>query len=116
MGFSKAMHPVDFLKIVRQFDVFQNPTVLNLIAAWLPWFEVVCGVFLLAGVAARGAGLVSIAMLIPFTGLVLRRALAIHAAHGEAFCSIRFDCGCGSGEVNICAKLFQNSQIGRAHV
>lgn len=111
MGMNKALHPEEFLKIIRQYDMVQTPVLLNLIAATLPWFEVLCGLLLVLGVAVRGAALLLVAMLIPFTLLVLRRALAIHAAGDIAFCAIKFDCGCGAGEVFICRKLAENTLL-----
>ena len=105
MGWHKVLDPVAFMKMVRQYDMVQSSLVLNSIAAVLPWFEVFCGLLLLAGIAVRGTALVLIGMLAPFTFAVLHRALAIHAAQAIAFCAIRFDCGCGSGEEYICVKL-----------
>ena len=111
MGLSKALHPVDFLKILREYQMIDNHLLLNLIAASLPWFEVLCGSLLLAGVAVRGSALMSLAMLVPFTFIVLNRALGIQEAKGIPFCSISFDCGCGAGEVIICHKLLENSLL-----
>jgi uncharacterized membrane protein YphA (DoxX/SURF4 family) len=108
MGGVKALHPVDFLKLVRQYDVFHHAAVLNALAAWLPWFEIACGIFLLTGLAVRGAALVSLALLIPFTAAVLHRALALKAALAIPFCLVKFDCGCGAGEEFICRKLVEN--------
>jgi uncharacterized membrane protein YphA (DoxX/SURF4 family) len=107
-GFVKAMHPVEFLKIIRQYEMVSNPFVLNSIASALPWFEVFCGLLLVLGVAVRGTVLMILAMLIPFTLAVLKRALAIHSVQALAFCAIKFDCGCGTGEEYICHKLVQN--------
>ena len=109
MGLSKALHPVDFLKLVRQYELTDVPLLLNLVAAGLPWFEIYCGLLLLLGVAVRGSALLLVAMLVPFTVVVFRRALAIHAAGDIAFCAIKFDCGCGNGEVFICRKIAENS-------
>jgi uncharacterized membrane protein YphA (DoxX/SURF4 family) len=109
MGLSKALHPVEFLKLVRQYDLVHQHVLLNLIAAGLPWFEAFCGLLLLGGVAVRGAALLLVAMLVPFTLAVLRRALLIHGAGHLPFCAIKFDCGCGMGEVFICHKLVENS-------
>src|SRR6266545_4408395 len=67
MGVSKALHPVDFLKIVRQYEMVDNHVALNLIAAALPWFEVFCGLLLVCGIAVRASALLCLAMLIPFT-------------------------------------------------
>ena len=111
MGLQKAMDPVDFLKLIRQYDLVDTPLLLNLIASTLPWFEVFCGALLIAGVAVRGTAAVTLLMQIPFTILVLQRALAIQAATSLPFCAIRFYCGCGAGEVAICFKLLENSLL-----
>jgi uncharacterized membrane protein YphA (DoxX/SURF4 family) len=111
MGLSKALQPVEFLKLVRQYEMVQDPWLLNSIAAALPWFEVFCGLLLVAGVAVRGTALMLVAMLVPFTLVVLRRALAMHAAQAIPFCAVKFDCGCGTGEVLICRKLVENSAL-----
>jgi uncharacterized membrane protein YphA (DoxX/SURF4 family) len=108
MGLNKALHPVEFLKMVRQYDLVQSSLLLNSIAAALPWFEIFCGLLLLAGVAVRGTAVLLIVMLVPFTVLVFRRALAIHSAQAIPFCAVKFDCGCGTGEVFICRKLLEN--------
>lgn len=108
MGLTKALHPELFLKLLRQYDLTNNWLVLNTIAAGLPWFEVFCGLLLIAGVAVRGAALLLLLMLVPFTFVVFRRALAISDLQHIAFCAVRFDCGCGGGEVLICRKVLEN--------
>jgi uncharacterized membrane protein YphA (DoxX/SURF4 family) len=110
-GLSKALQPVEFLKLVHQYNLTDAPVLLNFIAATLPWFEVLCGLLLLGGVAVRGSALVVLLMLVPFTIVVFRRALAIHTAKAIAFCAVKFDCGCGNGEVWICHKLAENSLL-----
>jgi uncharacterized membrane protein YphA (DoxX/SURF4 family) len=109
MGLAKALHPEGFLNLVHQYDMVREHLLLNSIAAVLPWFEVYCGLLLLAGVAVRGTALMLVCMLVPFTLLVLKRALAIAGAKHLAFCAVKFDCGCGMGEVFICHKLVENS-------
>jgi uncharacterized membrane protein YphA (DoxX/SURF4 family) len=111
MGLSKALDPVDFLKLVRQYDFFSHHYLLNLTAACLPWFEVFCGLLLISGLAIRGTSLVIILMLIPFTWLVANRAMDIADLKHLPFCAVRFDCGCGAGEVNICAKIAENTAL-----
>jgi uncharacterized membrane protein YphA (DoxX/SURF4 family) len=111
MGLSKALQPVEFLKLVREYELVQNPLVLNSIAATLPWFEVFCGLLLLAGVAVRGSALMLLLMLVPFTFVVLQRALAMQAELAIPFCAVKFDCGCGAGEVLICRKLVENGML-----
>ena len=111
MGLNKASHPVEFLKLVREYDLTQSAAILNFIAAALPWFEIFTGLLLVAGVGVRGAGLLAFGMLVPFTVAIAQRALAIHEASGTPFCGIRFDCGCGAGEVLICKKLVENAGL-----
>ncbi len=111
MGLNKALHPVEFLKLVDQYQMVNSFYLLNLVAAALPWFEVFCGLLLIAGVAVRGSALILILMLIPFSLLVLKRALAIAAAKGMPLCLVKFDCGCGTGEVFICHKLIENTLL-----
>jgi uncharacterized membrane protein YphA (DoxX/SURF4 family) len=112
MGLHKALpHPEYFLELVRQYDMVTSPFLLNCISAALPWFEVYCGLLLLAGVAVRGSALNLIAMLVPFTLVVLKRALAIAATKGIPLCAVKFDCGCGVGEVFICHKVVENSVL-----
>ncbi len=108
LGLAKALHPVDFLKLAHQYGLTQNALLLNSIAAGLPWFEMFCGLLLLAGVAVRGTALALAAMLVPFTLLVWHRALLLHAAQNIPFCAVKFDCGCGAGEEFICRKLLEN--------
>jgi len=108
LGLNKALHPVEFLKLIRQYELVQSSLMLNSLAAALPWFEVFCGLLLLAGVAVRGTALMLMAMLAPFTVLVFRRALAIHSIQAIPFCLVKFDCGCGNGEVFVCRKLMEN--------
>jgi len=108
MGLSKALDPVDFLKLLRQYDLTQTPLLLNSLAASLPWFEVFCGLLLLLGIAVRGTAMTLIAMLVPFTLLVLHRALQLHAALAIPFCAVKFNCGCGGGAEFICRKVLEN--------
>ena len=111
MGLHKVLGPAEFLGLVRQYNLTNNSLILNSIAAALPWFEVFCGLLLLLGVAVRGAALVVLGMLLPFSIVVFKRALAMAATQGLAFCAVKFDCGCGAGEIIICHKLVENSAL-----
>lgn len=111
MGATKALHPEEFLKLVRQYGMLTQPPGLNLVAAALPWVEIVCGLLLAAGVAVRGTALLLGAMLIAFTALLVSRALQLQEGSGLPFCAIAFDCGCGTGVVPICRKLGENSLL-----
>ena len=105
------MDPVQFLKLVREYELVANPVLLNALVVVLPWLEAFLGLLLISGVAVRGSALVLVLMLVPFTVAVLRRALAIHVSTGIPFCAVRFDCGCGLGEVWICSKLAENTLL-----
>lgn len=108
-GTTKVLHPADFLKLIREYDVLHQPAWLNSIAALLPWLELLCGVLLLSGIAIRGTSLLLGLMLIAFTGLVAHRALAIMALNGSSFWAVQFDCGCGTGEILASHKIAENS-------
>ena len=108
LGLNKALHPVDFLKLVRQYELVESAPLLNAIAIVVPWFEIFCGLLLLAGVAVRGTALMLVLMLVPFTVVVIRRALVLQAARHIPFCAVKFDCGCGNGEIFICRKVLEN--------
>jgi uncharacterized membrane protein YphA (DoxX/SURF4 family) len=111
LGLNKALSPTDFLKAVHQYDSLKNTLYLTWIAALLPWFEVFCGVALLVGFWIRGAAFGTFGMLLFFSAMVLQRALQIRGATGVGFCEIRFDCGCGNGEVLVCLKLMENAVL-----
>ncbi len=107
-GWHKALAPVDFLKLLRGYDLPPVPWVLNSIAGVLPWFEMLCGLLLLSGVAVRGTALILELLLVSFTWLVLRRAWVLSSALNLPFCAVKFDCGCGTGAVWVCRKLVEN--------
>lgn len=108
MGFNKTQDPVGFLKLIREYQMIPQgmPVLLNVLAVTLPWLEVLCGVLLIAGVAVRGTAGLLVTMLVGFTAIIAVRAVDIYQSTGQAFCQIAFDCGCGTGVVNICFKLF----------
>jgi len=110
MGIEKALNPIDFLKVVREYHMVpeQPPIMLNLIAAALPWIEIWCGCLLIAGVALRGSAMLLLVMLVAFTVMIALRALHIHDTQSIPFCEIEFDCGCGNGVEWICGKIPKN--------
>jgi uncharacterized membrane protein YphA (DoxX/SURF4 family) len=108
MGWHKALHPELFLKMLRGYHIVESPLAMNVIAIGVPWFEVFCGLLLLAGIAVRGTALWLAVMLSAFTAVVFHRALGVQAAQAIPFCKVKFDCGCGGGPEFICAKLPEN--------
>jgi len=110
LGLAKAAAPVEFLKLLRQYQMVPEglPLTLNLVAAILPGLEVLCGVLLIFGVAIRGAVVLVLGLLAVFTFAVSARALGIYQVEEIALCAIKFDCGCGTGEEFVCKKVPEN--------
>jgi uncharacterized membrane protein YphA (DoxX/SURF4 family) len=113
MGLAKVAAPGTFLKLIREYETFSDSSyvVMNLVAAVLPWMEILCGLMILAGVALRGNALLMIVMLSAFSPLLAIRANQIVHDEGKPFCAVSFDCGCGSGAENICMKLAVNAAL-----
>lgn len=111
LGLTKALQPVEFLKLVREYQLFDSPLILNAVSSIVPWLEVFCGILLLTGIAVRGTAFVILILLGSFTAAVLARALGVSELNGIALCAVRFDCGCGSGEVLACRKIMENALL-----
>ena len=82
----KIASPAGFAKIVYQWQV-AGPVPSNLVAATLPWVELVAGLLLIAGVWRREAALVIALLLVVFLGAaasVLARGIDVQ------------NCGCVS--------------------
>lgn len=108
LGLLKLDDQVSFLKLIRQYEMVDTPWMLNAMAAWLPWLEIWLGALLVLGLAVRGTSVLMLAMLVVFTTAVFGRGTALAEADGVSLCSVAFDCGCGSGVVNVCRKLGEN--------
>jgi uncharacterized membrane protein YphA (DoxX/SURF4 family) len=106
----KIVDPLDFLKVLRNYHIIpEEPAIyLNLIALCLPWIELVGSLLILIGLWRRAASALFALLLTSFTVAVLYRAMHMYGEVGGAFCDIKFDCGCGMGEVYICTKLLEN--------
>ena len=113
LAVQKIADPVDFLKDIREYNLLPEsvPLLFNLTAVTLPWIEVLCGLLLVAGLCVRGSASVILALMIFFTTAIFIRALGVYGQGGTAFCAIEFDCGCGSGVINICNKLATNLSL-----
>jgi len=81
----KIRHPRGFAEIVYNYQILPDLWV-NLTAILLPWVELVLGVFLIAGLWAPGAVLLSNLMLLTFFCLMV-----FNLARG-----LNVDCGCFS--------------------
>lgn len=113
LGLNKLEDPVTFLKLIRAYDMVPEttPAMLNVVAATLPWLEIFLGGLVLLGVAVRGTGLAMILLLLVFSGAILLRGLDIAQTSGTPLCEVAFDCGCGTGEEYVCAKLGENGVL-----
>ncbi|MEM7163900.1 MAG: DoxX family protein [Planctomycetota bacterium] len=114
LGTLKLMAPpADFLKIINEFEVLptQPPILINSVAVFLPVLEVIAGACLVLGVFLRGSALAILVSMLGFMPALIFRAMGIQEAEGLSFCQVAFDCGCGTGEVNICKKLTENSAL-----
>lgn len=113
LALMKILDPIEFLKLTRQYGVLPTspPIFLNLTAVVVPWVEMVCALALLLGLGRRGAALLISVMLVFFTPMLVWHAWGLYTAADSrfaTFCAVRFDCGCGTGEVYICRKLAEN--------
>ena len=111
----KLRDPYEFLKQTSLYNILPTnpPLWLNLTAIVVPYLELLCAVALILGFWRRGAALIVAGMLLFFTPMLFVRALGMyaHPAAGVTyswFCAVKFDCGCGTGEVFICRKLAEN--------
>ncbi len=106
--------PFTFLKLIHEYGIFGEGQYLwlNTTAAVLPWIELACAAALILGVCTRGAALLIFGMLLFFAPALLLRAWGMYAADEAtyaSFCDVKFDCGCGTGEVYICWKMLENT-------
>ena len=113
LGALKAGDPVQFLKLLRQYELVSesNPMLLNVFAAVVPWLEMWCGLLLLLGVAVRGTAVTVLALLTTFLVAIAVRGAALARQGGTPLCAVAFDCGCGSGIENVCSKLLQDCAL-----
>ncbi len=116
LAYNKIVDPFEFLKLTREYQIFPEhpPQFLNIIAAVVPWLEILTATALILGVFMRGAAAMIFGMLMFFAPVLLIRAWSIYtdpAAGITSFCDVRFDCGCGTGEVYICSKMLENTAM-----
>lgn len=108
LGLNKLGDPVLFLKAIREYHLVEAGRSMTFVAATLPWVEVFGGALLILGVAVRGLALMFFLLLAAFNAAIASRGLDLSADGGIAFCAVAFDCGCGTGVVNVCSKLAEN--------
>ncbi len=84
-SFDKLLHPQDFARIVAGYSLLPEAAV-PVVAALLPWLEVLVGAALLLNICAQGAAVLACAMLLAFWS-----ALSLNWARG-----LDINCGCFS--------------------
>lgn len=88
-SYDKILHPQQFSLAVYQYQILPD-SLVNLAALILPWLELLIGLCLLANIWLPGAGVLSAALMMVFTGSLIfnhLRGLDIH-------------CGCFSTDVS----------------
>jgi putative oxidoreductase len=111
LGLTKTPNPLLFAKEIHMYGIIpvEPQVLLNLAALLLPWIEVVCGFFLIAGLFLESSSLILGLLTVAFTGAVFYRTLAIYFSENISFWAIHFDCGCGTGDVVAWEKLLSNT-------
>jgi len=84
-SYYKILSPTDFAKMVYGYNLFPE-VLINLIAIFLPFVELISGLSLLLGIYPRSAALITNGLLLAFIFI-----LAINIIRGH-----EFDCGCFS--------------------
>jgi len=91
-SYSKILDPAAFSKNIHNFHITDNFIwIENLVALFLPWLELIVGVFLIFGVFLEGATSLTIGMLIFFI-IILSQAV---------FRGIDLHCGCFTTEADV---------------
>jgi uncharacterized membrane protein YphA (DoxX/SURF4 family) len=81
----KILHPEAFAQVVYNYQVLPD-TLINFTAVFLPWFELLLGICLIAGIWISGAAVLSTALLTAFAGTLVF----------NLFRGIDIQCGCFS--------------------
>lgn len=112
-GVNKIADPIAFLKAMHAYGMLPEspPWLLNGSAVVLPWFEILCGLLLVCGIWRRHAAVLLLLLTAFFTVVVAWRAHRIAEAGGLPLCGVKFDCGCGVGEVWFCHKVAENTAL-----
>jgi putative oxidoreductase len=93
-SYYKILSPTDFAKMVYGYNLFPD-VLINLIAIFLPFVELISGLSLLLGIYPRSAALIINGLLLAFIML-----LTINIIRGH-----EFDCGCFSAKETGSPKM-----------
>ncbi len=103
----------EFAKVLDTYAIIPRtpPWILNGTATYLPFLEVVLGLAVIFGVYLRSSFIVLLSMMLFFTCIIYMRGGELAAEKSLDYCKVAFDCGCGTGVVNVCEKLAENSVL-----
>lgn len=93
-SYYKIMSPTDFAKIIYGYNLFPE-VLINLIAIFLPFVELITGISLLLGIYPRSAALIINGLLLAFIFI-----LTVNIIRGH-----EFDCGCFSAKKTGSPKM-----------
>jgi uncharacterized membrane protein YphA (DoxX/SURF4 family) len=99
-SYYKILSPTDFAKMVYGYNLFPE-VLINLIAIFLPFVELISGLSLLLGIYPRSAALIINGLLLSFIIL-----LTINIIRGH-----EFDCGCFSAKESGSPKMMANMMV-----
>jgi putative oxidoreductase len=99
-SYYKILSPTDFAKMVYGYNLFPE-VLINLIAIFLPFIELISGLSLLLGIYPRSAALIINGLLLAFIIL-----LTINIIRGH-----EFDCGCFSAKESGSPKMMARMMV-----
>ena len=108
----KLKAPPDFVRVLGAYDMLplDPPWLIPFLAMYMPWLELLLGATILVGLLPRGSAYLAFVMLVSFTVAVLIRGIG-YVQEGTPFMEVAFDCGCGTGVVQLWRKLLENGLL-----
>lgn len=108
-GLNKINNPLMFADQIKMYNVIGYSPFLYLMAVFLPWLEIICGIALVSGILLRGSSLILSALSVIFLAVVVYRTIGIMSTGGVPFTEISFDCGCGFEPTYAWKKIIENT-------
>ncbi|MFO7914198.1 MAG: DoxX family protein [Candidatus Krumholzibacteriales bacterium] len=110
-GLQKINNPLIFADQIKMYEVIGDSPLLYVMAVFLPWLEIVCGISLLTGIFIRGGSLIFSVLMAGFLGVVVYRTTGIMDAAAIPFTEVYFDCGCGFEPTYAWKKIIENTAL-----
>ena len=104
----KIAKPLVFADEIHSYGVVDYGPPLYLMAAVLPWLELLSGLSLATGVFVRGSALALLGLNAMFLIVIAKRTSG-YVSEGTPFMKVYFDCGCGFGAVFAWKKLLEDA-------